>query len=637
MLSWPVVPIHMALTPQGDIMSFGTNQAGAQGGDLVYDVWDPETGAHSVKPNSTPTDIFCAIQVVDPNSDQLLTAGGDNSGPGNAGNPGVTVYSDASGSLRGAPEMNTARWYPTANVLPSGEIVVQGGSLDSTAGPGVVTPEIRRPDGTWKSLTGASSSAVWGNEAQNSWWYPRSWVAPDGRLFGIAGSQMYYLDPSGLGSIELAGGFPGDNIMATSTAVMFRPGQILQVGGGAPANGVDGAASASATVVDLNGGNPELRSVAPMSRGRHWATSTVLADGTVLVTGGAAGNNTLDGVAYNPELWDPETNTWTALAPEGTHRLYHSAAILLPDGRVLSGGGGAPGPTDNLDAQIFSPPYLFEADGSPAARPVITSSPSTVSYGSTFDVNVSSSATEFALVRAGTVTHSFNNSQMYIPIDSSGVGGARTLTAPASGAVAPPGTYLLFALDADGTPSVASMLKINPEPSASVEPEPEPGPFSVSGGPVVVFDFEGGEDAVPGGWVNFDAGDSFGSWSVLSAVSKDQAGHHGGSGVVGHHVDLDDDGVIEATVSGLVPGVSYVLSFDTAKHFLVGGSVSAEVSVDGVVESWSPSGLSTDEWESVSVSFTASGSSVPIVFSGSGSPVPWGGVLIDNATITPTG
>ena len=81
------------------------------------------------------------------------------------------------------------------------------------------------------------------------------------------------------------------------------------------------------------------------------------------------------------DLWDPATEQWTALARMSHQRLYHSTALLLPDGRVLSVGSGQPaasGLTDDYTAEIFSPPYLFRVDGSPAVRPTITSAPISV-------------------------------------------------------------------------------------------------------------------------------------------------------------------------------------------------------------------------------------------------------------------
>ena len=77
------------------------------------------------------------------------------------------------------------------------------------------------------------------------------------------------------------------------------------------------------------------------------------------------------------------------------YRLYHTTALLLPDARVSVAGSGEPaatGLTDDLTAEIFSPPYLFKADGTPATRPVISSVPAKLTYGTPFTVGTASAA-----------------------------------------------------------------------------------------------------------------------------------------------------------------------------------------------------------------------------------------------------
>src|SRR5690606_29291188 len=138
------------------------------------------------------------------------------------------------------------------------------------------------------------------------------------------------------------------NVGPTSTAVMFAPGRILQVGGNGYYDGHPTPSSAQATVIDINGADPVLTETAPMSVGRQWANATVLPDGKVVVTGGTRrANNGGSDAVYHAELWDPATGTWTDGASAAVVRVYHSAALLMPNGTVLSTGGGAPGPVNN--------------------------------------------------------------------------------------------------------------------------------------------------------------------------------------------------------------------------------------------------------------------------------------------------
>ncbi|GAA5057236.1 hypothetical protein GCM10023259_041030 [Thermocatellispora tengchongensis] len=620
-LPWPVMPINSALTADGKVMTFGTDTAGNQGGEWNFDIWDPATGTHELTDNTTFTDLFCSVQVYDPIRDVIFTAGGDDGrSPGsNWGPVGFTSFSAADG-LRNEAPMNFPRWYPTATVMPNGEIVVEGGSSEGVGGPGVLTPERYTPGVGWTSLTAASSAYAYGND-QNRWWYPRSWVAPNGKIFGVSGSNMYYLDPAGAGSITPAGTFPGGNIGATSTAVMYRPGKILQVGGGGYSNGGGGDGSKAASVIDINGATPAVTPAAPMTFGRHWADATVLPTGDVLVNGGSLPNNGDTGVAYQPELWNPDTNTWTTLPAEERMRLYHSTSILLPDGRVLVGGGGAPGPQSNLNAQIYSPPYLFDGN-SPAPRPAITSAPDTITHGTPFSIEVSGSVSRATLVRAGAVTHSFNGGQRFMDLPISGSGSSRTLTAPANGNIAPPGLYLLFVLDSEGTPSVAKLVQIDPPGNR----------------PAVLADgFEDGAVAAPGGWIDYSAGQSLGPWSVTAPITKDQAGHHGGLGETGHHLDLDDDGQVRRTITGLTPGATYQLSLRYARHRGTDGPVSATVSIAGLNHTWSASNTSSGTFSTLDQTFTATATSHTLTLTGAGSTSGCCGMVIDDVAIWRTG
>jgi hypothetical protein len=272
---------------------------------------------------------------------------------------------------------------------------------------------------------------------------------------------MYRIDPSGSGSLEMLGTFPGNNIGSSSTAVMFSPGQILQVGG----NGKDANnGSTAASIIDIRGAAPVVTSVAPMSFGRHWANSTVLADGRVFVSGGSKVKNAKIGVAYQSELYDPATATWTPGATAARMRLYHSTSLLLPDATVLTTGGGAPGPQLNLNAEIYYPPYLFDANGNRATRPRITSAPMTLGVGSLLELSTPDleSIARVTLVKAGSVTHSVDMDQRFIELDMWKTGENVVAQLPASPDDTPPGNYMVFLIDHAGVPSEATMVRIAP-------------------------------------------------------------------------------------------------------------------------------------------------------------------------------
>ncbi|MCM2430580.1 DUF1929 domain-containing protein [Streptomyces sp. RKAG337] len=150
-------------------------------------------------------------------------------------------------------------------------------------------------------------------------------------------------------------------------------------------------------------------------------------------------------------------------------RNYHSVANLLPDGRIFSGGGGLCGDcaTNHFDGAIFTPPYLLNPDGTQRPRPVITNTPpATAGYGATLTVTTSTPVTAFSLVRTGAATHSTDNDQRRVPLTSHQVStGVYELTVPTDPGVALPGSYLLFALDAAGVPSIAKTITIGWPPS----------------------------------------------------------------------------------------------------------------------------------------------------------------------------
>ena len=446
-VNWPLIAVHAALLPDGRLLTYGTRTNGQQTGFFSYDVWDPQgglDGGHLTLANGTGTDIFCSSQTLLPDGSGVFLAGGDNwtgSTTTNTGNNNSTVFSVGSNALSRGPNMNRARWYASSITLLNGDTYVQGGAGGSDF------PEVRTADGNFRLLSSASTSGL-------GWQYPRTFVAPDGRVFGFdAAGRMYYVEPAGGGTLTQVGQFGSANAGWTSSSAMFRPGRILQFGGN----------SRGAIVIDINGATPTVTATQPMATQRQWANATLLADGKVVATNGSRVANQLTDVNNTAEIWDPTTGTWTVGASSVQPRLYHSNAVLLPDGTVLATGGGAPSPVNNLNAELYFPPYLFTPAGELAPRPVIDSAPTVLNVGKVFTMQVSGAkpVARVVMVRNSSTTHSFNMGQRFVELPFVLNAGQLSVQAPARAADAPPGFYMLFALDTAGVPAEAKIVRVN--------------------------------------------------------------------------------------------------------------------------------------------------------------------------------
>ena len=445
-IPWQGVAIHASLLPNGKVLTFGRMNAPPA-------LWTPGpfNSAGAFEGVAHAGDLFCSGHTLLPDG-RLLVSGG-HSGTDNFGTLTTYIYDAAVNGWTRGSDMANGRWYPTTITLATGEVfTISGGDTSGTRN---LIPEVWQ-NGTWRKLTGASRSVPY---------YPMMFAAPDGRIF-MAGPEVrsMWLSTSGAGvwTAGLQHAVPVDR--SYGSAVMYDAGKILVMGGG-------NTPTATSEVVDLNGGTgAPWRQVGSLSVPRRQLNATLLADGSVLATGGsnATGFNVYptDSRVLDAEIWNPETEQWRSLGRMSHQRLYHSTALLLPDGRVLSVGSGAPpaqGLTDDLTAEIFSPPYLFKLDGTPADRPVITDAPVSVSYGASFAVQTpqASTITRATWIRLSSVTHTFNMNQRMnrLAVAPNGTGSV-LVTAPASPNHAPPGHYMLFLIDGNGVPSVAKIIRI---------------------------------------------------------------------------------------------------------------------------------------------------------------------------------
>ncbi|MEO1090539.1 MAG: galactose oxidase-like domain-containing protein [Pseudomonadota bacterium] len=467
-MSWPIIAIHSILTPDGKIFSYGTDLNGQQGATLFYDVWTPETGTHNTLTKTTATDIFCSAPAIVPATDEIIIIGGDARplGQVNSGVPDVNTFDYQTQQITLSPDgsMSYARWYPTVVTLASGKLIVFGGKGanngqgDGFSGQGIGMPELYTPGAGWKEMTGAES-----NLFSEDWWYPRAWLLSTGMIMVFGGQQravdatpdgIFLVDPAGNGSIQKVGDFPAALEFWYSTpAIMYAPDLFLIQ---------DDSDDCGLWKLDMTSGTPVVTQVGSLGARRLWSDMTVLADGTVMVNGGSRFDNVLSGVRNEVAIWDPTTDNVTVGASEGTPRLYHSTSILLHDGRVLSAGGGAPGPLFNTNAEIYAPAYLFNPDGSVATRPVITGAPNLIQPRGTFQVQLDDAAdiNRLVFVKNGSVTHSLNMESRAIDLPFTRAGNTLTVTPPANSNVLTPGYWMLFAWNGAGTPSIAASIKV---------------------------------------------------------------------------------------------------------------------------------------------------------------------------------
>jgi hypothetical protein len=459
-----VVPIFQAVLPNGKVLMWDSVGDGPAESTTDHSftralVWDPTTDT-SVRTDLQGYNIFCAgyTQLAD---GRVLVAGGNK----NAGLDGIVqthIFDWRTETWSRGPDMAAGRWYPAVQALGNNEAVIVGG--------GPTVPEVYQTNNTLRRLTNASG--------YSDRLYPFLTTRPNGQvqLMGPPG-QMNTINTSGTGAITAAQA--RDNIDRTyGSFATYDIGKVLVVGGGdITEGGQSDVPTKTAVIVDVNGSSTAVSSTASMSVGRRQHNLTVLADGSLLATGGmsrsVSANVDLANPVFAAERWDQSTKTWRVLSSASRVRQYHSSATLLPDGRVLTGGGGVCISCVNAgylekNVEYFEPPYLYKKDGSGqrASRPAIDAAPTTASYGQTLAITSAQSGTiaKVGLVRLGAATHSQDQGQRYVPLSFTAAGSTITAKAPVTSNIAPAGYYMLFIIDNAGVPSVAKMIKLEARP-----------------------------------------------------------------------------------------------------------------------------------------------------------------------------
>ena len=474
---WPLDPIQAAVLGTGELLTFSSEVPDGPGSlpisdphsSTTADLYDPVTGVHLSVDH--PTAEVYGAGLARSSDGELLAVGGyggRTSGSAPVGADQLSRFDSSSRSWIPLTSDGVARHGAAGVTLGDGSLLALAGA---DSGARVTTPAIRGEAG-WSRLPGVDlGSWLDVNIDFVDGLFPFAHLAPSGEVV-LAGWD------TNLGVFSTEGGgewtFQGqrestERIWGAATSV--GPDLIL-VAGGVDRFSSTNDAERSAVTIDLSGPTPAVSSTGEMLFARADHDTVVLADGTVLATGGSRRHNVLSAstAVRVAELWDPATGEWSLCAASVAPRGYRASSVLLPDATVWTGGGVPdPGTTTNLSAEVFRPPYLFEPSGGQlATRPAIASAPGELTYGQAFQVQLSGSDPigRVTLVRAGSATHGTNSDQRCLELAVAQTGATLDVTAPESGNLAPPGAYMLFVIDGAGVPSVASMVQLRrPSPA----------------------------------------------------------------------------------------------------------------------------------------------------------------------------
>lgn len=476
--SWELLPytsgvfvVHAVLMRTGKVLLFsGTAEINLPKESRV---WDPDTGVMTAQ--SFAEDLFCCGHATLADGRVLINGGASTAGRGIRS---THIFDPAAETWTKVADMNHARWYPTTLTLPDGRILTFSGR----DGNGAVVAQMEVYDAianAWTDLPAGANKTVdiypgmhllWNGRVLYTgtrWDGGQPWASPPlTALFDPAVNSW-----TNVGAHVLVNRTEGTSVLlpplqpAPTAHEHDHPeppkpipslSRVLVAGG--PGNPNTPFNARTAEIIDMADATPAWRRIADMNSPRNNANCVILPDGKVLFCSG------IDGYKWTPntpslqaELFDPQDETWTAMASMTVARQYHSVSVLLPDARVLNTGSVSSG-GNLLSMEVFSPPYLFRGP-----RPKISTCPTTLGYREKFSIESPDACRidKACLIRATAVTHHTNTDQRYLPLQPMRHGHCELrMISPPNANLAPPGYYLLFLLDDCGVPSVGRLVHI---------------------------------------------------------------------------------------------------------------------------------------------------------------------------------
>jgi hypothetical protein len=462
--------IHAAVLHTGKVLLMagsGNNQANFNAKKFTTLLWDPATNVFQNV--ATPWDVFCAGHSFLPDG-QLLVAGGTkkyeilaaDSPTGKQqeyqGLKDTFIFNPDTERYEKVGDLNYARWYPTLVTLANGAVVAVSGlnqkgdidngnteSYDQATKTWIKHPDLHRVFPTYPSLLVAADGRLFFSGA-NAGYGPASVKARAPGLWNLANNAF-----------QPVPGLPDPQDNETAATVMLGPAQdqkVMFLGGGGV--GDSQRATARTAIVDLSKPNPSWVAGPDLSVAKRYPGAVVLPDDTVLVAGGSKGYRARD--SKTAELYHPDTNTFTAAADPRIGRDYHSEYLLLPDGRVAVFGSNPLSDDNYFDThvEVYSPPYLYAGD-----RPKITSTPRTMTLGTSVTIGSNQKIAKVRLIRPGAYTHVTDTEarSVALPITAQ-ANGRIQVSVPTNANLLPPDWYMLFVDNGAGTPSVATWVHV---------------------------------------------------------------------------------------------------------------------------------------------------------------------------------
>jgi FtsP/CotA-like multicopper oxidase with cupredoxin domain len=468
-----VLAVHAALLHTGKVLFIsgsGNDQANVPIRNFRSVVWDSQNG--TFKTVHTPSDVFCSGHAFMPDG-RLLVAGGTeeygkpDQGTQFRGAKDAYLFDPTIEEFVRVGSMQDGRWYPTLVAQPDGSVVaISGWGFDRAADgkTGQMNKLIERYSYSkgWEQL-----GAIQNNEVPFPLFPHVFLLAGSSRMFYDGGhvfDDFNYVLP---GHLTLTGAYtslpstlPPNfqlKLRDESSSVILPPAQeqkLMLIGG----TGEGKPAISCVDVIDMRAANPKFKDVASLNMARFHLNAVLLPDRTVFVSGGNTGGEA--NPVFEGEIYEPTTGKWRIVAKAQVPRMYHSVALLLPDGRVITAGSNPEAAGGELRLELYHPPYLFHN-----ARPFISNAPVDVQYGETIEIETPQ-AREIMwaeLIRPTATTHSWDPEQRLVDLPLEGRPQFCRLRAqvPRDPALAPPGWYLLFLVNRQRVPSTARWVHLS--------------------------------------------------------------------------------------------------------------------------------------------------------------------------------